>query len=184
MSLKDDLPQKAFYVLNELASGKDLVQLIRQDPSLKKEDLCKIFQYAASCIQIKSGKAKVFIDGASKGNPGPAGIGVVIYDSKGNVVERIQRFIGHATNNIAEYTALLTGMERTRDLGFKEAEFLSDSELLIKQITGLYKVKNERLRSLYQKIKEIEAFFEDITYRHLQREENREADNLANNAIL
>jgi ribonuclease HI len=129
------------------------------------------------------GKARVHIDGAARGNPGPAGVGVLILGPDGDVVERLHRFIGEATNNVAEYQALLLALERVLELGYTELEVRSDSELLVRQIQGRYQVKSPGLRPLYKVAREQLAVFRHFDIRHVPREENAEADRLANRGI-
>ena len=125
----------------------------------------------------------IYIDGAARGNPGPAGIGVVITDGSGAVLKNIDKFIGHATNNVAEYTALITGMERARDLGAKELIINTDSELVAKQLGGEYKVKNPVLKNLYAEVSQLLNSFEQVRVNSIPREDNKLADKLANKAI-
>lgn len=126
---------------------------------------------------------RVFVDGASRGNPGPAGIGFVVVDAEGNVVERRGRYVGVATNNQAEYLALIEALKACRRIGAARVEVFSDSELLVKQMRGEYAVRNMRLRKLHGMVKELEGFFERVTYNHVPRELNADADLLANEAI-
>lgn len=125
----------------------------------------------------------IYIDGAARGNPGPAGIGVVITDKRGAVLKNVGRFIGEATNNVAEYTALVTGMEEASLLQPKELIINTDSELLARQLGGEYKVKNPALKKAYDKAVRLLDNFEQVTVNNIPREENRAADKLANKAI-
>ena len=129
------------------------------------------------------GVARIHIDGASRGNPGPAGIGVLILGADGGVVERLHRGIGEATNNIAEYRALLLGLERTLALGVEDLEVRSDSELLVRQLQGRYRVKHPGLQPLYEASRKQIASFRRFEVRHVPRELNAEADALANLGI-
>ncbi len=129
------------------------------------------------------GRARVHIDGAARGNPGPAGVGVLILGPEGEVVEELYRFIGEATNNAAEYQALLLALERAREHGISDLEVRSDSELLVRQIQGRYQVKNPGLRPLYRAARERIAAFRRFDIQHVPREENAEADRLANRGI-
>ncbi|MBU0686731.1 MAG: ribonuclease HI family protein [Candidatus Margulisbacteria bacterium] len=129
-----------------------------------------------------SKKIVVFTDGASRGNPGESGIGVVIKSGKKNLLE-ISAYIGTATNNIAEYMAFIRGLEETLILGHKNAEFCLDSELLVKQIQGEYKVKNEGIKPLYLHAKNLISKFKSFSITHVRREANKEADQLANKGI-
>jgi ribonuclease HI len=124
----------------------------------------------------------LYFDGASKGNPGPAGIGAVIFaNSEGK--HEIKKFIGIATNNQAEYTALLTGLQAALDLGANKLQIFSDSELVINQLKGTYQIKDEKLKTLYLKAVELSGKFKEISYQHVPREKNKIADALANEAV-
>lgn len=125
----------------------------------------------------------LYVDGASRGNPGPSAIGIVIETDYGAVIDMWGEYIGEATNNIAEYTALLRGMRRLLELGIGEIIVFSDSELLIKQLKGIYRVRDEKLKKIYFMIKSLENRFEKITYVHIERNKNFRADSLANKAL-
>ena len=125
----------------------------------------------------------VYSDGASSGNPGRAGIGVVIYDQDGRLVKKMSKFIGIATNNVAEYMALIYGLQEALHLGAKKVECFLDSELLVKQLKGVYKVRDEKLRLLHNQVRHLEKFFYKLSFSHLLRDKNREADKLAKEAI-
>jgi ribonuclease HI len=123
-------------------------------------------------------------DGGSRGNPGPSGIGVVIEDAKtGEVLEEHAKFLGHTTNNQAEYQAVVLALTRAVALGAKHIEIVADSELLIKQANGEYKVKNPDLQLRFREMKGLEAQLDRVTYRHVRREFNKAADKLANQAM-
>jgi ribonuclease HI len=127
--------------------------------------------------------AILWTDGAARGNPGPAGIGVMLKTPAGEVLAAEARFLGHTTNNVAEYRALLLGLECALERGVKRLEVRADSELLIKQLLGKYRVKNEGLRPLFQQATELIKRFESVELRHVRREHNVEADRLANQGI-
>lgn len=122
-------------------------------------------------------------DGAARGNPGPAGIGVEITDDDGAVVAEIAEGIGEATNNVAEYTAAIRGLERARELGATEVLLRSDSRLLIEQLAGHWKVKNPVLQRLHRKARALLGAFERVRLEHVRRERNVEADRLANEGV-
>ncbi len=123
-------------------------------------------------------------DGGSRGNPGPAGIGVVIENADTNeVVETHAKFLGKATNNQAEYKAVILGLERAVVLGAKHVEVVADSELLIKQARGEYRVKNPDLQVRFAELKAFERQLPRVSYRHVRREYNKAADALANEAM-
>ena len=127
-------------------------------------------------------KLKIFIDGAARGNPGDAGIGVIIRDDK-KVISRISAYLGKTTNNIAEYMALIRALEEALLLGSEHVNITSDSELLVKQVQGEYKVKNEGLQPLYHHLKSLIKKFKHFGIQHTYRESNKEADQLANKGI-
>ncbi len=123
-------------------------------------------------------------DGGARGNPGPAGIGVVIEDAEtGDVLEEHAKFLGRTTNNQAEYQAAILGLERAVALGAKEVEVLADSELLVKQANGDYRVKNIDLQHRFRELKRLEREIGRVHYRHVRREMNKAADALANRAM-
>jgi ribonuclease HI len=125
----------------------------------------------------------VFSDGASRGNPGPAGAGAVLTLPSGEVLERLGLFLGTQTNNHAEYMGAILGLKRARALGADEVELVADSQLLIRQLAGRYRVKSATLRPLYEEARRLLALFRRHSLRHLPREENKEADTMSNRAI-
>jgi ribonuclease HI len=125
----------------------------------------------------------VHVDGGARGNPGPAAIGVVVSDSGGTVLDELGETIGEATNNVAEYEALITGALRARDLGATEVELVNDSELVAKQVLGQYKVKQPHLRPLHKRALEVLEGFDRWTVRSVKREQNADADALVNQAL-
>jgi ribonuclease HI len=122
----------------------------------------------------------VSCDGAARGNPGPAGAGVSITTPDGVVVAEIAEGLGETTNNVAEYTAVILGLERARELGASEVHVRSDSQLLVNQLTGSYRVKTPHLQPLHRQVRTLAAGFERIRFEHVRRELNKEADRLAN----
>ncbi|MDD4570392.1 MAG: ribonuclease HI family protein [Tepidanaerobacteraceae bacterium] len=128
-------------------------------------------------------KIIAYTDGASRGNPGNAGIGVLLVDENDNVIKEISVYIGQTTNNIAEYTAMLTALREALEMNIEEIEIVSDSELMVKQINGEYQVKNEGLKPLYREACGLLKEFKGFTVRHVRREHNKEADKLANRGI-
>ncbi len=129
------------------------------------------------------GKVRVHIDGAARGNPGPAGVGILVLRQDGEVLERLHRFIGEATNNVAEYQALLLALDWVGEHGYSDLEVRSDSELLVRQIQGRYQVKNPGLRPLHAQARERIAALRRFDIQHVPRAENAEADRLANQGI-
>jgi len=122
-------------------------------------------------------------DGGARGNPGPAGYGVVIKNEKGEKVAALSEYLGHQTNNFAEYQGLIAALEYAVEHGPKALKVISDSELLVRQIKGIYKVKNATLRDLHARAKELIAQLEWFSIGHALRENNQEADRLANAAM-
>jgi ribonuclease HI len=125
----------------------------------------------------------VNVDGGARGNPGPAAIGVVVRDGAGEVLEERGERIGRATNNVAEYRALLLGIELAAEHGATELELIGDSELVVRQVEGRYKVKDATMRELHASVKKALAGFEGWTIRHVRREHNAEADRLVNEVL-
>jgi ribonuclease HI len=128
-------------------------------------------------------KAKLSTDGGARGNPGPAAYGYVLEDDDGTVLDARGERIGVATNNVAEYRALIAGLERALELGIDELEVVSDSELLVKQMQGEYRVKNETLRELNEDANVLERKLRRVRYTAVRREHNQLADKLVNEAL-
>jgi ribonuclease HI len=127
--------------------------------------------------------ALLWTDGAARGNPGPAGAGIMLKTAAGEVLAAEGAFLGHTTNNVAEYRALLLGLERALELGVRRVEVRADSELLIKQLKGEYRVRSEGLRPLYEQAQGLLRRFDATRLLHVRREHNAEADRLANEGI-
>ena len=129
----------------------------------------------------------LFFEGCSKGNPGPSGAGAVIYEMNGNTKAELWArafYVGpRSTNNIAEYTGLLIGMGELVRRNIRQIDIFGDSELVIKQMKGIYKVNNPGLKTLYEKAKTLELQFDEITYTHIYREKNTRADALSNEGL-
>jgi len=123
------------------------------------------------------------VDGGSRGNPGPSAIGVVLEDVDGRVLDTVSQTIGVATNNVAEYRALLVGLELAKHHGAREVEVLSDSELLVRQMSGRYRVKNEGLKPLHEEARARVETFDRVSIEHVSREKNAQADELVNQAL-
>jgi len=128
-------------------------------------------------------KARLSTDGGSRGNPGPAAYGYVLEAEDGTVLDARGETIGTATNNVAEYRGLIAGLEKAVELGVTSLEVLSDSELLVKQMRGEYRVKNEALRELSTKAARLAARLGRVEYRHVRRAHNALADRLVNEAL-
>jgi ribonuclease HI len=123
------------------------------------------------------------IDGGSRGNPGPAAYGVVIRDGQGEIVARLKKYIGSSTNNVAEYFGLIPALDYAQTHGVRALRVESDSELMVKQLRGQYKVKSEDLRPLFERAKKMSQTLESFRIEHIYREQNREADALVNQAL-
>jgi len=128
-------------------------------------------------------KITIYTDGAARGNPGPAAVGVVLKDAAGHTVATISRTLGIKTNNQAEYTAVIAGVEKAISLGAKQVVLKSDSELVVRQLMGLYKVKNADLKELYQKVVALTGRLEKFSAVNIPREQNKQADALCNQAL-
>jgi ribonuclease HI len=129
---------------------------------------------------------RIFCDGGSRGNPGPAGIGAVVLDASrepATVIATVSETIGIATNNVAEYQALISGLEAAADFGARRVEVRADSQLLIRQLEGRYRVKNAGLQPLYRRAMELLRSYAEVDLQHVYREENTEADALVNAAL-
>ncbi len=131
-----------------------------------------------------AGRLLVFSDGAARGNPGPSGAGSVITDATGRtVLARLGRFLGHQTNNVAEYQGLLLGLRHAHELGARDIEVRADSQLMIRQLGGQYAVKHAGLKPLHAEALRLLRGFEKFSLRHIPREENGLADEMSNRAI-
>lgn len=128
-------------------------------------------------------KARLHTDGGARGNPGPAGIGAVLFDENGDVIGELAKGIGVATNNVAEYTALIEGLLLAQSIGVTELQVCLDSQLVVSQVKGEWKIKNDRLRSLAARAELLLSKFENATLEHVRREQNAEADKLANQGM-
>jgi ribonuclease HI len=123
------------------------------------------------------------IDGGSRGNPGPASYGVVVRDPRGEIVAKLKKYIGRMTNNVAEYYGLIAALDYAQSQGIRQLRIEADSELMVKQMRGLYKVKSPELRPLYERARKMAQALESFRIDHVYREQNSEADALANQAI-
>lgn len=130
-----------------------------------------------------AGRWIVYADGASRGNPGPAAVGAAVFDDSGREVHAVSQRIGRGTNNEAEYRAAIAGLEASLALGAKDVELRMDSELVVRQLNMVYKVRNPALRRLFGRIKDLQWRFDSLQVKHVRREQNRRADQLANEAL-
>lgn len=134
---------------------------------------------------MASVKLRTYSDGGARGNPGPGAIGVIVCDAKDEILIEHQDVIGDATNNIAEYCALIAALALAKELGAREVESFLDSELVVRQLAGIYRVKSEHIRTLIQEVRKVESEFQKVSYRHLPRTHARlkQADRLVNRAL-
>lgn len=126
---------------------------------------------------------KIYTDGGARGNPGPGAVGVVLLNSKKEIIYELAKYIGKCTNNEAEYSGVIHGLEAAIEKNAKSADMYIDSELVVKQLNGDYKVKNERLREMHTLVKNLEAKLTKVTYTHVKRDKNKRADALVNEAL-
>jgi ribonuclease HI len=125
----------------------------------------------------------IYTDGASRGNPGEAGAGVIIYNEHGELVKKVKRYLGTTTNNVAEYSALIIALEEAQQLQGEVLHLFSDSELMVKQLNGIYKVKDSKMKVLASEARKLLSHFMHYTISAIERKKNKEADTLANLAI-
>ncbi len=128
-------------------------------------------------------KFTLYTDGGSRGNPGPSAAGVVLCNSKEEIVKKGGKYLGKGTNNEAEYQALVLGLKTAIQEGVKNLECILDSELIVKQLKGIYKMKSPNLMGFFAEIKRLEPKFDSIEYKHVKREKNKEADAMVNLAL-
>lgn len=124
----------------------------------------------------------VFCDGGSRGNPGPSALGVVIKTTKGEIIEEIGEFLGEQTNNYAEYMAVVKAMEYLKQKNIRKADFFLDSQLVVRQLNGQYKIKSDNIKHLNQKVNELMSGL-DVSFEHVYREDNKEADAIVNQVL-
>lgn len=166
-----------------LAQGLDLSQ-VRDRFQLTPEELQELFQEVAHYYRgQEQGFWSLYCDGASLGNPGPAGAGIILFDPQGQVRLQLGEYLGRATNNVAEYQALLMGLAAARNLGVNRIRVFADSQLLVRQLTGHYRVKAPHLLPLWQRAKKELQKFEAHAISHVPREANSQADRFARQAI-
>ena len=133
---------------------------------------------------IKHHKLVIYTDGGARGNPGPAGCGAVIFDENcKSILATHKKYLGEQTNNFAEYSAVVLALEEAKKFGAEELQLFLDSELVVKQLNGEYKIKNQDLGKLFIKIHNLKQNFKKVSFSHVRREQNKLADKLANQAI-
>jgi ribonuclease HI len=152
----------------------------KRPPTVRGKDL---FGDAPAEPKPAAAAYRINIDGGSRGNPGPAAYGVVIRDGRGEIVANLKKYIGRMTNNVAEYYGLIAALDYAESHSLKAIRIESDSELLVKQMRGQYKVKSEDLRPLFERAVKMSKTFDSFRIEHVYREQNREADALANEAM-
>ncbi len=132
-------------------------------------------------------KVRIYTDGGSRGNPGPSASGAVIKSLRGGldgeILANVSRYLGTTTNNQAEYTAIIIGLEHAKTIGATEVDMLMDSELAVRQLNGVYKVKNPEIAKRFVEVHNLVQDFKHVTFRHIPREKNKEADTLVNQCI-
>ena len=128
-------------------------------------------------------KLNIYADGGARGNPGPAACGVVIKDAQGNTISKHSKYLGEATNNQAEYNGILLGLTEAKKISKGEVNFYLDSELAVNQLSQNFKVKNLKIQSLFVKIWNLSVSFKKVSYRHISRDMNKEADRLVNQEL-
>ncbi len=171
---------KTIDFFKELYLTGSIETVVKQHQELTKTDIKRFFDEIFSKLseQNKSELYELYTDGASKGNPGDAGIGFVIKKEGFNIEEQ-SMYLGKTTNNVAEYTALIEGLKRVVELGIRRVNVYSDSELMVKQINKEYSIKNEKLKELYLQAAQIIKELDEFSIQHIPREQNKEADRLS-----
>ena len=176
-------PRSRTEIFAALAQELEIPAVCRQF-GLTQEDLTQLFQEASALFQKEDTVPWfLYVDGASRGNPGPAGAGVVLYDPGRRRRVQESRYLGVTTNNVAEYQALLLGLALAQNLGVKNLQIFADSLLIVQQIKGAYQVKASHLLPLWQEAKKALQKFDTYAISHLDRSLNHEADLLARQAI-
>jgi ribonuclease HI len=169
------------YALKLLASGQGIGEVWRETGFESRKALAnRLFELAEESVQPKHLSLVAYSDGASRGNPGDAGCGVVILDESGQTLLEEHKYLGRTTNNVAEYQAAILALEKASELGATRLELRVDSSLLANQIKGRYKVKSEALAGLYQSLMEKVRLFETFEITLIRGTENTQADRLAN----
>lgn len=169
-------------VLRHLADTLDIEKTLSSFPGLTRDELRSILKNSTGNHKNHPSEAILSVDGAARGNPGQAGAGIVLRTAEG-AINRTGEYLGEATNNVAEYKALLLGMQKASELGIRKLLVRCDSELIVRQMNGQYKVKSPQLQDLYFSAIKAVSSFDSVTFTHVPREENKEADKMANLAI-
>ena len=182
------LKEETYRILKTLAEEKSFRSVKNKLSGVTDKEIWKAISHAASMLKPLPGVekqriVKVYVDGAAVPNPGPSGIGVVIYDEKKKKIKEVKKYIGLGSNNVAEYKALIQGLKESKKLLAESVNIFSDSELIVNQMKGRFRINDEKLKRLSQQAKTLEDKFEEVNYRLIGRNENRAADQLANTAI-
>lgn len=185
---ESELRKETYRILKTLAEQKSFRSAKKRLPGLTDREIWKAISVAASMLRSLPGvekqrNLKVYIDGAAAPNPGPSGIGVVIYDQRKKKIKEVKKYIGLGSNNVAEYKALIRGLKESKKLLAQSVNVFSDSELLVNQMNGRFRINDKHLMRLSEQAKTLEGKFEKVTYRLIGRNENRLTDQLANIAI-
>jgi len=170
-------------IFQALAEGLDLLQ-VQEQFQLSRDQLQELFREVSDHYRgLAAGFWSLYCDGASRGNPGQAGAGALLIDPSGETKVQQGKYLGQTTNNVAEYQALLLGLDLALDRGIKKIQVFADSELLVRQLNGQYRVKASHLLPLWQAARQALAKFETYKISHVPRDLNQTADRLANEAI-
>jgi ribonuclease HI len=182
---QSDVEKAAQRAAEEIDEAMDLSKAERAQKKRERAAAEERERQAAQAAEEaeKAKRTRLYTDGAARGNPGPAGAGAVILNPEGHIVAKIGKFLGDSTNNVAEYMGLILGLKRAKAMNIKELEVYSDSELLVKQLSGEYAVKADHLRPLHDEARQLLQGFSFIEVRHIPREENSAADLMSNRAI-
>ena len=178
-------------ILQYLAESLSFAKTLEEFPDLTNGKIKKLLLEASKLFspavnykpQATTEHITFYIDGASRGNPGKASIGVVMMNSHGQIIDELKRYIGETTNNMAEYQALIEALAEGKRVGSTKVQVFSDSELMVRQLNGVYKVRDAKLLDLYKEAKLLISGFEDFKIDHITRDKNSRADALANEAL-
>jgi len=177
-------------ILKCLAETLSFAKTLERFPTLTNDKLESLLLEASAQFKEttptehpNTEKLTFYIDGASRGNPGRAAIGIVIMNGNGHVIDELKRYIGETTNNMAEYQALIEALTEGKRIGGKGIKVFSDSELMVRQINGIYKVKDAKLLDMYREAKRLISGFGEFKIEHIARDKNSTADALANEAL-
>jgi ribonuclease HI len=154
----------------------------RKTPS-SHQSLFGTTEVAEASVATKTPAIIAYVDGGARGNPGPSGYGVYVTNAQGKMVAELSEYLGHQTNNFAEYNGLLAALDFAVKHGHPRLQVVSDSELMVKQMTGVYKVRSPELKELYDRARTLARKLERFEIRHVLRAQNRDADRLANEAM-